>query len=258
MKVLASLVAACALTAGPTAYALAGQAPVANAPTAAALGQVAIVQAVPGESVEVTIDDKVVQSDVAAGKVLGPYRLSVGEHQVSFTGTGGLSMSATVKVEAGSSQDLVLHLPASVGGAALVTSYQTPVEPIGPGKARVLVAHTATVAPADVQVDGKVVFTNIANGEFATADVPAGRHVVAVLPTGQTTVPILGPLGVELAPRTVTMVYALGDPADASMSLASHSGRLAADGTLVPTMIGTGSAGLAADIEVTPFGGSSS
>ena len=39
-----------------------------------------------------------------------------------------------------------------------MTAYPTPVEPIGPGKARVLVAHTATVAPADVQVDGKVVF----------------------------------------------------------------------------------------------------
>ena len=88
----------------------------------------------------------------------------------------------------------MLHLPASVGGAAVVTSYRTPVDPIGPGKARVLVAHTATVAPADVRVDGKVVFTNIANGEFATADVPAGKHVVALLPTGQTTDPILGPL----------------------------------------------------------------
>ena len=52
----------------------------------------------------------------------------------------------------------MLHLPASVGGDAVVTAYPTPVEPIGPGKARVLVAHTATVAPADVQVDGKVVF----------------------------------------------------------------------------------------------------
>ena len=89
-------------------------------------------------------------------------------------------------VAAGSNQDVVLHLPASVGGAAVVTAYQTPVEPIGPGKARVLVAHTATVAPADVQVDGKVVFSNIANGEFATADVPAGKHVVALFPTGET------------------------------------------------------------------------
>ncbi len=121
-----------------------------------------------------------------------------------------------------------------------------------------LVAHTATVAPADVRVDGKTVFTNIANGEFATADVPAGRHVVALLPTGRTTDPLLGPLTVELAPRTVTMVYALGNPADDSMTLVSHSSRLAADGSLVPAMIGTGSAGLAADVHVTPFGGPSS
>ena len=34
-------------------------------------------------------------------------------------------------------------------------------------RATLLVAHTATVAPADVTVDGRTVFTNIANGEFA-------------------------------------------------------------------------------------------
>jgi hypothetical protein len=186
--------------------------------------------------------------------VLGPYPLSPGKHQVEFSDADGLAQAATIDVASSSHQDVVLHLPASVGAAAVVTAYQTPVEPIGPGKARVLVAHTATVAPADIQVDGKVVFSNIANGEFATADVPAGKHVVALFPTGETTDPILGPLTVELAPRTVTMVYAVGDPADDSMDLVAHSARLAADGTLVPSMISTGSAGLASDVRVTPFG----
>ena len=165
---------------------------------------------------------------------------------MDFSGGGGIEQATTVEVAAGSNQDVVLHLPASVGGEALVTTYPAPVEPIGPGKARVLVAHTATVAPADIQVDGKVVFENVANGEFATADVPAGEHVVALFPTGETSDPILGPLTVDLAPRSLTMVYAVGNPETDSMDLVAHTAELAADGTLVPQMIDTGSAGLAA------------
>jgi hypothetical protein len=256
MRVVTCLALSAALSLVPTAVTVtAAGAPLPQ--TAAPAGHVAIVQAVPGASVDVMVDGKAVESGVAAGEVLGPYRLSTGEHRVDFSGAGGLTQAATVDVTAGSNQDLVLHLPASVGAPAVVTAYSTPDEPIGPGKARVLVAHTATVAPADVKVDGQVVFANIANGEFATADVPAGKHVVALLPTGQTTDPILGPLTVELVPGTVTMVYAMGNPEDDSMELVAHSARLTADGSLVPSTIGTGSAGLAADVRVTPFGGPS-
>ena len=203
------------------------------------------------------IDGEAVGSGVASGEVLGPYPMSAGEHRVDFSGAGG-DQAATVTVTAGSNQDVVLHLPSSVNGAALVTTYPAPQEPIGPGKARVLVAHTATVAPADIQVDGEVVFENVANGEFATADVPAGEHVVALFPTGETTDPILGPLTVDLAASSLTMVYAVGNPETDTMDLVAHAGDLAADGTLVPSQIDTGSAGLASDVRVLPFGRSSS
>jgi len=213
---------------------------------------VAVVQAVPDSMVRVSIDGKTVEAQAGAGDVLGPFPLTPGKHEIDFAGADDVSVTTTLQVKASSHQDVVLHRPASVGGAAVVTSYPTPTDPIGPGKARVQVAHTATVAPADVVVDGMVVFSNIANGEFATADVPAGKHVVALFPTGQKSDPLLGPLEVTLAPGTVTMVYALGEAA--SMELVVHTARLAADGSVFPVMIDTGSAGLARSIRVTPFG----
>jgi hypothetical protein len=237
--------------AAASVLALAGPMPVSNA---AATGSVHIIQAVPKAAVSVTIDGRKVKSDAQVGAVLGPFSLAAGKHTVRFVdGSGDVSMSSAVTVKAGSSTDVVLHRPASVSGEPVVNVYQTPRKAIGPGKARVLLAHTATVAPADVRVDGKVVFTNIANGEYAEADVPAGVHEVALLPTGQTKNPILGPLDVDLPARTVTMVYAVGSPKNGSMSAISHSAAIAADGTVEPGTITTGSAGLAAQMRVTTF-----
>lgn len=255
MRALVGLGLCAALTVVPTAVAVSA----ADLPPApAAVGHVAIVQGVPGLSVDVVIDGKTVESGVDWQDVLGPYPLAPGKHRVDFSSSGDMVKAAIVRVGSGSNQDVVLHLPASPDGAPVVTAYAIPTEPIGPGKARVLVAHTATVGPADVRVDGKVVFSNVANGEFATADVPAGKHVVALLPAGQATGAVLGPVEVELTARTISVVYAVGDPNDGSMTLIVHAARLAADGSLVPSIIGTGTAGLAADIPVTPFGGSSS
>jgi hypothetical protein len=163
---------------------------------------------------------------------------------------------SSVRVRTGLSSDVVLHRPAAPTGQNVVNVYTTPRQEIGPGKARVLIAHTATVAPADVRVDGKTVFTNIANGEFATADVPAGSHRVALLATGETTNPILGPIDVTLKPRTVTMVYAVGSPENGSMRVIAHVAPLAPDGTVRPATIKTGSAGLARGA-VSGFGTSS-
>jgi hypothetical protein len=217
-------------------------------------GQVVVVQGVPGAVYAVSIDGKEVKRDVAVDAVLGPYQLSAGQHRVQFTDSqGNKQVASTVDVTAGSSSDVVVHLPAEVGGAPVVNLYRTPRKPIAPGKARVLVAHTATVAPADVRVDGQVVFTDIANGEYATADVASGTHSVALLPTGTTTKPILGPLPLTLEPSTVTMVYAVGRPSNGSMNVILHSATLTSNGATAPATIDTGSVGLAARIRVSPF-----
>lgn len=257
MKLVVSLAVAGVVTLSTAGVAQAGEVHPSHAVrAAAAVGQINIVQAVPDDSVSVTIDGRDIRSVAPVGSVLGPYTLSVGSHQVGFVNSSGaMSVMSTLTVKPGSSSDVVLHRPAAVGGAPVVSAYATPTTPIGPGRARILVAHTATVAPADVRVDGKVVFRNIANGEYATADVAAGKHVVALLPTGVRTHPILGPIDLSLKAQTVTMVYAVGNPKNRSMSVIAHVVTLRSDGSKAPDTIDTGSAGLAAGVHVTPFSG---
>jgi hypothetical protein len=222
--------------------------------TTAASGAVVVVQALPGSRVRLSIDGHARGGAAAVGAVLGPFDLSPGAHRLTFADAGADTVVRTrLMVRPGSSSDVVLHRPASVDGAPVVNTYRTPSAPLGPDKARILLAHTATVAPADVRFDGQVVFTNIANGEFADADVPAGAHRVALLPTGLRRDPILGPLAVSLAPRTVSMVYAVGSPRNGSMQAIVHTVRVAADGSVVPRTIDTGSAGLVARLRVRPF-----
>ncbi|QWZ06872.1 DUF4397 domain-containing protein [Nocardioides panacis] len=236
---------ACAgLVVGPLPSGAAGGAP----------GSVQVVQAVPGEVVAVHVDGRAVRGRVPEGTIV-PLTLRAGRHVVAFTPVGGGETRRTsVRVLAGGSVDVVLHRPAAVAGLPVVSSYRTPRRSIGPGKARVLVAHTATVAPADVRVDGRTIFTNIANGEFAEADVPAGTHRVALYATGRTTDPLLGPISVDLAPATVTMVYAVGRPSNGSMKVIAHTAQVQPDGTVAPHAIAAGEAGLAADVPVRPFG----
>ncbi len=225
---------------------------------AAGSGRVVVVQAVPGVRVDLSVDGTPQRRSASPSEVLRPIELGPGTHELLFTGDAELGQVKTqVQVRAGSSVDVVLHRPASVGGAPVVNTYPTPSAPIGPGKSRLLLAHTATVPPADVRFDGSTVFTNIANGEFAKADVPAGRHRVALVPTGLDTAPILGPLEIQLAPLTATMVYAVGSPTTGSMKAIVHTVALEPDGSLAPDRIATGSAGDVSNVRVVPFSATS-
>ena len=247
-------VAACAvgLTGGLATLSTASDAH--EAPARADGGQVAIVQAVPEASMDVAVDGEPVETGAEVGAVIGPLDLPAGSHEVTFS-DGTQEITSTVEVTAGTTNDVVVHRPAEVDGTPVVSVYPTPPDPIAPGKARVLLAHTATVPPADVVVDGQTVFTNIANGEFATADVAAGGHQVSLLPAGVTGDPILGPLDVTLEEGTITAVYAVGTPANGSMDVIVRvSGGTPMDAG-APTGIDTGSAGLAGRVRVWTFAG---
>lgn len=226
-------------------------------PAAVTTSAVSLVQGVPGAVVDVVVDGRTVSTGVDLGKVVGPLQLRSGSHEVRFVGRDDASSTAaTVTVGSGAAQDVVLHAPENADADPVVSVYRTPTAPIGAGKARVLLAHTAEVGAADIWVDGERVFTDMANGQFAQADVPAGMHRVAIRPTGaaSSSTPVLGPLPVDLGAGTVTLAYAVGNPGRGDMSVVAHAERLRADGSVAPVRIHTGSAGLASTFDVRDFG----
>lgn len=255
---LGALPSTTASATGPAAGSAAAQAatvaPTVKPGTKPGESQLYVVQAVPGAEVDVRVDGRQVGQGVASGEVVGPLDMAPGAHKVVMSGDDW-AFKSRVRLTRGGATDVVLHRPAARDGEPVVSTYQVPNRPIGPDKARVVLAHTATAPPADVSVDGQTVFRNIANGEFAKADLPSGGHEVALLPTGATRGAFLGPLDVDLPSETVTMVYAVGVPQDNSMRVVSHAAALASDGSVAPSRIETGSsAGLAADTLVSPFG----
>jgi hypothetical protein len=215
-------------------------------------GTVFIVQALPGEEVSVTVDGGETTTGVATADILGPLELSPGPHDVSVQSEGDddWMLETTVQVASGRTLDVVLHRPAAPNGDPVVTVYRLPLEPVAPDKGRVLVAHTATVPPADVLVDGAVAFANIANGEYVDAEVPSGEHSAEIVPTGRSGPALLGPLPLEITPRTLTSVFAIGRPENSSMDVIVHQLPVPQRGSDSPDEIETGSAGLVAGVQV--------
>ena len=119
---------------------------------------------------------------------------------------------------------------------------------VAAGKVRLAVAHTADVPAADIRVDGKVLFSNVANGEGLTTVVPAGSYSVEVVPTGATGPAILGPATFTVAAGTLTRVFAIGSPATNSMDAIVQVLKVASSGSAAaPTGVDTGSGGRASD-----------
>lgn len=215
-------------------------------PAASAAGptsEVYVVQGVPNAEVAVTVDGKEVESAVASKTVLGPVDLPSGEHTITFSSA---DWTVTKSFEASSpSIDVVLHWPADPSNEPETTVFTNDISPVAQGKGRLTVAHTAVVPPADVRVDGEVVFANIANGEFVTADVPADTYPVDIVPTGGSS-PLLGPVDLAVKAGALTRVFAIGQPQAGSMDAVVQVVSSSEGGSDAPTSVAAGSAGLVA------------
>ena len=219
--------------------------------TSAAAATLYVVQGLPATSIDVAIDGDQLAANVATAKVVGPFQVAAGTHTVTFTDAGGKVVATnTVRTDSGSSSDVVVHLQTAASKQPMVTQFPNSVSGVPADKAAVTVAHTAAVPPADIRVNGKVLFANIANGESLDVVVPAGTYRVDIVKAGETTPVVFGPVDLTVRGGTLTKVYAVGDPAAKTMNVAVHEIAMPRSGSAAPERIDTGTGGYAVFLQV--------
>jgi hypothetical protein len=205
--------------------------------------EVYVIHGIAGQVLDIAVDGKEVLAKAAPKTIVGPLALDPGSHRVTLTKDGKTIAQGKFKVGAGQSVDVVAHLHADTSMAATVTAYRNDLSAVGPGKLRLAVAHTAAAPPADIRVNGDVLFSNVANGETLTTVVPAGKYTVDIVPAATDGDAILGPVDLTLKKGTLTRVFAIGNVATGSMDAIVHSLKVRTTGSAAPRSVPTGDGG---------------
>jgi hypothetical protein len=219
--------------------------------SAADTGVVYVIQGLPGTNVDVQIDGKAVATGAKPTDIVGPLTLSSGQRKLTVRQGRSVLLERMFTVRPNSNSDVVVHRPASPTGKPVITTFANNLAAVPADKASVTVAHTAAVPPADIKVNGKVLFANVANGESLHVVVPAGTYTVQIVPTGQNGPSILGPAPVSVKGGGLTNVYAIGEPKSNTMNVVIHELALSKTGTGKPGRVNTGTGGQAAELGLT-------
>jgi Domain of unknown function (DUF4397) len=207
--------------------------------------EIYIVQGLPGKNLDVAIDGESVAEGVETAAVAGPFKVKPGSRMVTFSENGTTVLENTFSIKEGSKADIVAHLPASSSGDPLVTVYKYDAVEVPEGKALLVVSHVAAVPPADILVNGQVLFANIANGESLQLTVPVATYKVSIVPNGEEEPVFFGPVSLTVKGGAINRVYAVGDPEKKTMNVAVHVITAGTTGSGRPSEVNTGTGGQA-------------
>jgi hypothetical protein len=211
--------------------------------------KVYVVQGLPGKTVDVAFDGHVVARGIKTAAVAGPFSIKAGNRKVTFSDGGKVLLERMFAVTAKSSWDVVIHLPAEAKTKPAVTVFRNDTSAVPAGKAALVVAHTAQVPPADIRVDGKVLFKNVANGQSLHLVVPVQTYKVAIVPAGKSKPVLLGPVDLTVKGGALNRVYALGNPEEHTMNVAVHVIDTGSSGSKRPDRVDTGTGGQAVGLK---------
>src|SRR4051812_13924051 len=131
-------------------------------------GDVYVIHGIVGQFLDIYVDGKKVLGAAKPKTIVGPLNLDPGTHRVILRKGDKTVAEGRFRIGSGQSVDVVAHLKSDSSMAATAPASRTALPPVGPGKLRLAVAHPAAAPPADIRVNGDVLFSNVANGETLT------------------------------------------------------------------------------------------
>jgi hypothetical protein len=222
-----------------------GPAAAASAKTAAK-GKIYVIHGITGQTLDIYVDGKKVLPDAKPKTVVGPLTLDAGTHAVTLEKSGKTVATGKFTLGAGQTDDIVAHLRSDSATGSTVSAFRDDLAAVGPGKLRLAVAHVAAAPPADIKVNGDVLFSNVASGDTLTVVVPSGTYKVEIVPAATSGNAILGPVSLPLKKGTLTRVYAIGNVSTGSMDAIVHTLPVKVSGAAAPSSVPTGDGGQAA------------
>jgi hypothetical protein len=192
---------------------------------AAANSQVSVVHGIPGQAVDVYVNGEKTIPDFQPGKVAGPLSLPAGEYDIALTKPGepiGDALLTVDNAEVPGDADISLVAHLNEAGEPALTPFVNDTAKLGPGKARLIVRHTAAAPAVDIRAGGQPVFEDVTNGKEGKADLDAGKVSADVVLAGTGT-RVLGPADLDLAEGTATIVYAVGSAEAKTLDIVSQS-----------------------------------
>ncbi|MDQ1287522.1 MAG: hypothetical protein QG622_1087 [Actinomycetota bacterium] len=218
-----------------------------NAPsTAQQTGTVYVVNALAGVTAQVLVDGEVVREASGPKTVIGPLTLAEGKHVLELRTEEALVAGASFTLAVGDDLDVVAHRSADRAAAPLITVFRNDLSAVGPGKARLVVSHVAVAEPADVRIDDKPYFRNVANAESLSVVVPAGSYELGMVATADPQLSLLDPVPLTVGAGSLTRVFAFGDADQRAVDAVIQSLTVPVAGSRAPVIVRTGDGGQAA------------
>lgn len=188
-----------------------------------------VVHGVPDAVVDLALDGECVLEAVAFTDQAGPFSVPAGAHQITVSLAdpidpcgGEVVLDIPVMTEEGENLTAVAFLDEMCQPTA--AGFDNDFSRTDPGKARLMLHHTACAPPIDIgiarEVDGmpEMVVQNFANGDQVVDQIRPGEWYVWLFEAGSG-IPAIGPVLVQLKPFMTYRAYAVGSVLDGSADL---------------------------------------